>query len=212
MPFGPTKMKYDPTIHHRRSIRLRKYDYSGPGAYFVTICAFNKECIFGQLVGQQMQENGCGRVVREQWFDSARRRKEIELDAFVVMPNHLHGIVWILGPRGEHVMMNSGFALPLDRMLKAAPRPKRSIPAKRPHSLGAWVAGFKSAITSRVRVIWNNPDAPVWQDNYFERILRDEEELNRIREYVLSNPLRWGADRYNAARVLSQEEDIEFDR
>ena len=204
-------MEYDPKSHHRRSIRLRKYDYSWPGAYYVTVCAFNKDCIFGQVVGQQMHENVCGHVVREQWFESAKKRKEIELDAFIVMPNHMHGVLWILGPRGEHVLMKSGFVLPRERMPKARPRSKGVIPAMRPRSLASWAAGFKSAITSRVRKVWNRPQDAVWQEDYFERIVRDEEELNRIREYILTNPLRWGSDRYNPARVPDPEEDPEFD-
>jgi REP element-mobilizing transposase RayT len=201
-------MKYDPKIHHRRSIRLRNYDYSWPGAYYVTICAFNKSCIFGQVVEHQMHENECGHIVREQWLESGRIRKEIELDAFIVMPNHMHGILWILGPRGEHVLMKSGFVLPLDRMPKDTPR---AVPAMRHRSLASWAAGFKSAITSRVRKIWNKPQAAVWQEDYFERIVRDEEELNKIREYIMTNPTRWGSDRYNATRAPEQEEDPEFD-
>ncbi len=91
-------IKYDPKVHHRRSIRLTHYDYSLPGAYFVTICAFRKRCVFGTVVGDQMRENDCGRIVREQWLDTVRIRPQIELDAFTVMPNHLHGVLWILGP------------------------------------------------------------------------------------------------------------------
>ena len=204
-------MAYDPKIHHRRSIRLRNHDYSWPGAYYVTICAFDKACVFGHVVGHQMHEHECGHVVREQWFESAWKRKEIELDAFMVMPNHMHGLLWILGPRGEHVLMKSGFVLPLERMPKAPPRSQAVSPAMRPRSLASWAAGFKSAVTSRVRKVWNRPEAAVWQEDYFERIVRDEEELNRIREYILTNPLRWGSDRYNPARVLDQEEDPEFD-
>jgi hypothetical protein len=102
-------MKYDPKIHHRRSIRLHGYDYALPGAYFITLCVFNRKCIFGHVVEGRMDENDCGKIVREQWLESAQIRQELALDAFVVMPNHVHGIVWILGPKGEHVLMNGGF-------------------------------------------------------------------------------------------------------
>ncbi len=105
-------MKYDAKIHHRRSIRLTHYDYSLPGAYFVTICAFGKLCFFGQVVGDQMRENDCGRIVREQWLDTVRIRPQIELDAFTVIPNHLHGILWIRGPKGEHILWNTGYVIP----------------------------------------------------------------------------------------------------
>ena len=93
-------MKYDPKIHHRRSIRLRGYEYSLPGAYYVTLCAFGKQRIFGQVIDDQMQENDCGKIVRQQWFESAQIRQNLDLDAFIVMPNHLHGILWIVGPNG----------------------------------------------------------------------------------------------------------------
>jgi REP element-mobilizing transposase RayT len=93
-------MKYDAKIHHRRSIRLHHYDYALPGAYFVTLCSFNRRCIFGWVVEDRMDENDCGKIAREQWLESAQIRQEFELDTFVVMPNHLHGILWIVGPSG----------------------------------------------------------------------------------------------------------------
>jgi len=108
---GPA-MEYNPKVHHRRSIRLTHYDYSLPGAYFVTVCAFGKRCVFGSVVGDQMRENACGRIVQGQWLDTVRIRPQIELDAFTVMPNHLHGILWILGPKGEHILRNTGYVIP----------------------------------------------------------------------------------------------------
>ena len=106
-------MKYDAKIHHRRSIRLHGYDYALPGAYFVTLCTFHKQCIFGRVVEDRMDENGCGKIAREQWLESAQIPQEFALDAFIVMPNHLHGILWILGPKSERVPMNSGLAQPI---------------------------------------------------------------------------------------------------
>jgi len=90
---------YDPSRHRRRSIRLRGYDYTQPGAYFVTICTHNREPLFGKVVAGEMVLNAWGRIVREEWFRSAEIRAEIELfpDEFVVMPNHIHGIIWIVG-------------------------------------------------------------------------------------------------------------------
>ena len=224
-------MKYDADVHRRRSIRLHGYDYSLPGAYFVTLCAFKKERIFGHVVENQMHENECGKIVREQWLESARIRKGIELDAFIVMPNHLHGILWFLGPKGEHILMNSGFtwevgpsgARPGSNATRHAPRPRATepykdgrtpfgptnpTPAMRPRSLASWAAGFKSAVTSRIRKHWKRPDAAVWQEDYFERIIRDEDELFRIRDYILSNPARWRLDRENPEAGPDAQDEV----
>ncbi|MGO8819241.1 MAG: hypothetical protein ACLQVG_31765 [Terriglobia bacterium] len=259
-------MKYDANLHHRRSIRLTHYDYSLPGAYFVTICAFGKQCILGQVVCDQMRENDCGTIVREQWLDTVRIRPQIELDAFTVMPNHLHGILWILGPKGEHILWDSGYVIPdaVDAVdvvsvvgvvgvvgpnsvrpnvgpngvgpgpnavrqdvgtSSAGPRPKalrpynsgaaqspicpaNPISPMRPRSLASWASGYKSAVTSRIRKLWNDPCAVVWQEDYFERIIRDEKELLNIREYILSNPRRWKLDRENPEASPSIKDDV----
>ncbi len=248
-------MNYDAKIHHRRSIRLTHYDYSLPGAYFVTICAFGKQCIFGSVVGDQMRDSDCGRIVREQWFDTVRIRPQIELDAFMVMPNHLHGILWMLGPKGEHILRNTGYVIP-DAVGPKSLRPQvgpngvgpgahvgpngvgpgpnavrpygrpnavrpyvhgagqpgtgpaNAIPPMRPRSLASWASGFKSAVTSRIRKFWNDPSAAVWQEDYFERIIRDEEELLNIRDYILSNPRRWKLDRENPEAGPDAEDDV----
>ena len=89
-------MKFDPEIHHHRSIRLPGYDYSQPGTYFLTLCAFNKQSLLGQVVEGQMLLNEIGQMVHAEWFRTTQIRREIELDTFVVMPNHLHGIVRIV--------------------------------------------------------------------------------------------------------------------
>jgi REP element-mobilizing transposase RayT len=231
-------MKYDAKIHHRRSIRFTHHDYSLPGAYFVTICAFGKQCIFGQVVGDQMRENDCGRIVRDQWLDTVRIRPQIELDTFTVMPNHLHGILWILGPKGEHILWNSGYVIPdadpsfvgpkslrpnvgpngvgpgpnavrpdINGAAQSPIGPANPIPPMRPRSLASWASGFKSAVTSRIRKLWNDPHAVVWQEDYFERIIRDEEELLNIRDYILSNPLRWKLDRENPEAGPNAKDD-----
>lgn len=94
---GRERMKYDPAVHHRRSIRLRDYDYAQAGAYFVTICAQDRRCLFGEIVDGEMRLNAMGRIVAEQWDAIPRRFINVELDEFVVMPNHIHGIFLIVG-------------------------------------------------------------------------------------------------------------------
>jgi len=247
-------MKYDAKIHHRHSLRLPGYDYALPGAYFVTLCAFNRKCIFGRVVEDRMYENDCGKLAREEWFGSAQIRQEFALDAFIVMPNHLHGILWILGRKRERLLMGSEFAPPIAGPSGARPWPnrvrppdaqtpvgadgvrppdgqtpvgasrarplaerrsalqtprnrRRPIPPMRSHSLASWAAGFKSALTSRIRELWNRPRAAVWQEDYFEHIIRDEDELFRIREYILSNPARWKLDRENPEAEPGSEEE-----
>ncbi len=176
---------YDPQRHHRRPIRLKGYEYTQPGAYFITICAHERAHLFGRVVDGKMVLNEFGEIVREEWFRSADIRAEIELhpDEFVVMPNHIHGIVWIVdnavatGPNvGAH-----GRA-PLHRP---------------PQSLPSLIAGFKSAVTARINQMRGTPGAPVWQRNYYEHIIRTERALNAIRQYICDNPLRWHLDSYN---------------
>lgn len=93
-------MKYNPEAHHRRSIRLKGYDYSQAGAYFITICTQSRECLFGEIMDREMRLNEAGKIVADEWIKSAEIRNEIELDTWVVMPNHFHGIVIVAGGRG----------------------------------------------------------------------------------------------------------------
>jgi REP-associated tyrosine transposase len=174
-------MKYDPAKHHRRSVRLKEYDYAQPGAYFVTLVAYNRQCIFGQFVNGDIALSEFGQIVSEEWNRSAAIREEIELDAFIVMPNHIHGIV---------IITNRSVGATGRSPLLAGP-PK--------HSLGAFIAGLKSAATKRINEIRSTPGLPIWQRNYYEHIIRDEESLDRIREYVLTNPAGWETDPENPA-------------
>lgn len=184
--------------HNRHSVRLGGYDYSQPGAYFVTTCAHKRDLLFGEVLNGEMRPNEIGRVVSQEWFRSANIRAEIELypDEFVVMPNPIHGIVWIVGhvgatdPRvGEH-----GRA-PLQRS---------------PRSLGAFVAGFTSAVTRRINMMRGTAWAALWQSGYYEHIIRDEESLNRIREYIMQNPLRWYLDQENPNRTSEDKGNDKF--
>ena len=174
---------------NRRSIRLQGYNYSRPGAYFVTICTRNRECIFGDIVNADMVLNEYGIIVRDEWIKSAEIRDECELDEFVVMPNHFHGIMWIRAHcRGDRPVAPTG---------------------PRPHSLGSLMAGFKPAATKRINKLRRTPGAKLWQRNYYERIIRNDDELHRIREYIINNPAQWDMDRENpVARVNGQHREI----
>ncbi len=192
-------MKYKSEEHHRRSIRLVGYDYSQPGAYFVTICTFQKKCVFSEIVDGQRRLNDWGRIVHEEWFRSARVRPEIELDACVVMPNHMHAIV--------------GMTVGADSVRPQAEAAKgtRRVPLRRSRSLSSLVAGFKSSTTSRIRQLARVADIRVWQRNFYEHIIRDENELNKAREYISTNPLRWPSDPENPASTHEIEADFPWE-
>jgi putative transposase len=176
--------------HHRRSVRLRGHDYSQPGAYFVTICAWQRECVFGEIVDGAMRLNECGRMVEEEWFGLPSRFGHVVLDESIVMPNHWHGIIVLT----ENVGAGSPRPPHMDVIINpegAATAPLRNM--HRP-TLGQVVAFFKYQTTKRINALRGTPGAPVWQRNYYEHIIRNEVDLARIREYIVHNPLRWELD------------------
>jgi putative transposase len=197
-------MKFNPEIHHRRSIRLKGYDYSRNGAYFVTICSWNRECLFGEIPGiktgkPEMILNNYGNIVRDEWMRTALIRKEIEIDEFIVMPNHFHGIVFI-HDRGDRLVAQ----MPMIKdNIKGRPpvAPTEDRPGPRSKSIGSFLAGFKSSATKHINELRQTPGAPVWQRNYYERIIRNEIEYNRIYEYIIGNPANWNDDENNPDNV-----------
>jgi REP element-mobilizing transposase RayT len=176
----------------RRSIRLAGYDYASAGAYFVTLCTHNRECIFGSVSEDRMELNDLGRIVVHEWQRSDCIRREIELDELVVMPNHVHGIVWITDLRHDAIgTVGATGRSPLP--VVGPPRDGRPRgPASR--SLAAFVGGWKSAVTARVNALRSTPGQPVWQRNYFEHIIRDNHALARLRRYIADNPRVWQQD------------------
>jgi len=181
------KMKFDPEKHHRRSIRLPEYDYSQPGGYYITILTHNRECLFGDVVDGKMVLNDAGKIVRDEWLKTAEIRTEIELDEFIVMPNHVHGIIFIV-----------------DGYRRGDPPVAPTKPGPKPKSIGSIMAGFKSAVTKRINQMRNTSEFTVWQRNYWEHIIRDEHDLNRIREYIINNPLRWELDNDNPMKKIER--------
>ncbi len=194
-------MKYDAEKHRRRSIRLPRFDYAAPGAYFVTLCISGRRCILGKVNSNgTVSLNPLGEAAAAEWRRSAALRDEIELDAFVVMPNHVHGVVVIkpdlsgddVGATGQSPLQQPDY-------------PPRG-PARR--SLTSFVVGYKGAVTRRVNAIRKTPGAPVWQRNYYERIIRDDDELARARFYVQENPARWRDDDYNPATRCERRDNV----
>jgi putative transposase len=158
-------MKHDPQHHHRRSIRLSGYDYSQPGAYFVTICTYKRQL---SLEAEQAKE-----IVRSAWDSLAARFPHVMLDEFVLMPNHIHGIIILKGAASS------------------AP------------TLGQIVRAFKSLSAIEANRVRNAPNQPFWQRNYHEHIIRDEDELNIVRQYIRDNPLKWQDDPDNPANRIA---------
>jgi REP element-mobilizing transposase RayT len=173
-------MAYDPSIHHRRSIRIKGFDYTQPGAYFITVVAHRRLPIFGEIAGGVVRLNACGEIPRAEWLRTAAIRREIGLDEFVVMPNHFHAIVMIMECDGGSVGAHGRAPL------------RRS-----PRSVAALIAGFKSAVTTRINQLRGTPGAPVWQRNYWEHVIRNDGELSRIREYIRNNPITLETDDEN---------------
>ena len=190
-------MNFDPKTRRRHSLRLRDYDYSQPGAYFLTLCAWNRKSLFGEIIDGSMHPNAIGRIVAEEWLRTATIRPEIELDEWIVMPNHLHGILIISAP-GMIVDTRRGDRWsPCPRSLRQRPPQSSTLATIRSRSLGAMVAGFKSAATRRINAWRQTPGADVWQRNYWERIIRDDAERWHIQEYIRGNPAHWLRDELN---------------
>jgi putative transposase len=173
-------MKYDPDKHHRRSVRLKEYDYSQAGAYFITICAYNRECILGDVVDRGVSLSAVGKIAKLFFEEIPNHFEGVALDKFVVMPNHLHGIITIQNVGVQNFE-------PLQK--------QNAFQHIMPKSLGSIIRTYKSAVTHWCRN--NGYEHFKWQRNYYERIIRDEDELRAIREYIAENPLKWESDKEN---------------
>ena len=165
----------------RKTMCLKGADYSATGAYFITICTHEKACIFGHIHDEEMCLNELGRVVNAVWNEIPLHYPQVQTDAWVVMPNHVHGIVFFQSPSSQSV--------------EIVPHPCRPAPVG--HSLGRVVGAYKGAVTQRIRRIGGECRNPVWQRNYYDHIVRDEDELCRIRQYIADNPLCWDEDHDN---------------
>lgn len=195
--------RYDPNIHHRQSTRLKGYDYTLPGAYFVTIVTQGRECLFGQIADSEMKLNPTGQLVAALW-QAMPLHFPISLDIWVLMPNHLHGIIII----NDHTLTREcrGEAAGLTRFGEstilspaASPLQPGSYPPNGtiPGSLGAIIQNFKSMTTRRVNALNGTPGMLLWQRNYHDRIVRNDKALDNIRKYILANPVQWPSDDEN---------------
>lgn len=170
-------MPYDPERHHRRSIRLKDYDYRAEGAYFVTLCVQDRVCLFGEIGQDAMHLNAIRQAVEECWHWLPQRYPYVVRDEWVVMPNHLHGILVITedDPIPQHGTGNSK-------------------PAIKRKTLGRLIGAFKTVSTKQVNVLRGTPAARLWQRDFYDRVIRNERELNTIRDYIYFNPANWRSD------------------
>ncbi|MDN3512774.1 MAG: transposase [Candidatus Brocadia sp.] len=175
-------MTYNPDKHRRRSIRLKEYDYSRAGAYFITICTYNKECIWGNVTNSEMQLNEYGVIVENEWVKTAEIRSNILMDKYMVMPNHVHGIIIILDDDRdtEHrVPTFEQFGKPMS------------------NSIPTIIRSFKAVTKKRINETRKSYGKPVWQPRFYEHIIRNRDELDKIRQYIIDNSLQWEFDNGN---------------
>jgi REP element-mobilizing transposase RayT len=202
-------MEFDFNMSSRRSVRLKGFDYSSSGKFFLTICILNRECLFGDIRDGKMILSATGKIVHNEWLHTTKVRPGIELDAFVIMPNHLHGIISIQGRRGvpaAQIIRFSGYDLsaplgverPVDVNDENESRAtQRVAPTLKPNTIGAIIGQFKSISTKSIRE--SALLGFYWQRNYYEHIIRNGSELDQIRKYILENPANWNEDQDNPA-------------
>jgi len=179
---------------HRRSIRLKDYDYSQAGAYFVTTRTKNAHSLFGDIIGEESRLNEVGRIVEACWSEIPHHFPNVDLDEYVVMPNHLHGILVLLDQDCKGTACRAPTAEQFTRPT--------------PMSIPTIVRSFKAAVTRYVHLTHRLSTASIWQRNYYEHVIRDDRSLDRIREHILTNPLRWALDRENPNRTGEDEFDL----
>jgi REP element-mobilizing transposase RayT len=178
---------YNPNIHHRKSIRLRGYDYSSSGLYYITICTNEKKCLFGKIVPladkknrHEMTLNTAGKIADSCWLMIPEHFPNAFLHEYVVMPNHVHGIIELRKKSGGHVGVENFQQL------------RNEYQKIIPHSIGSIVRGFKIGVTKWFR---NNTDIKkLWERNYYEHIIRNDGSYEQIANYILENPSHWETD------------------
>ena len=172
----------------RKSGRLPGFDYSTPGAYFVTLSTAKRRSLFGQVVDGTVRANWRGRLVESAWLNLPRRFPDVTLDAYMMMPDHVHGVVFLQCPGRDHGV-GAGLARPAGG---ASDAPTES--ANDGATLGQVIGAFKSLTTVQINRLRDTPGALVWQRGYYDRVIRDERELDAVRAYIANNPLKAWTD------------------
>jgi putative transposase len=165
----------------RKSIRLKEYDYSSPGEYFITICTYDRKCIFGEIINEDMRLSKEGKIVKRYWMEIPDHYENIELDEFIVMPNHVHGIIIITDPVGAI------HESPLQMTQKQ----------RRKMKLSKIVGRFKMMSAKEVNIYRDTKGFHLWQRGYYDQIIRTDKNLHNTRDYIINNPLKWALDNEN---------------
>ena len=161
-----SKVWYDPLIHDRRSLRLKGYDYTNPGYYYVTINVQDQIHLFGEIENKKIHYNEFGRIVRKTWLWLERQYSYIELDEWILMPDHLHGIIAYKSNWSGRSQIISTVIKPLGRLIGA----------------------FKTVSTKKINIVRNTTGCRIWQRDFYDHIIRNEDDLERIRWYIKNNP------------------------
>jgi putative transposase len=199
------KTKYNPALHHRKSIRLQGYDYSQAGLYFITMCCQDRACLFGEIVGADagaedflplhlpsiMKLNDAGKFANECWLQIPNHFPNAILHEYIIMPNHVHGIIELSPTVGaEYFLVGAEYFLPQQR---------NEFQKMIPRSIGSIVKGFKIGVTKWFRTNMKETfpfERQVWQRNYYEHIIRNEQSYNNISNYIINNPAKWNEDKF----------------
>ncbi len=191
-------MFYNPQIHHRRSIRLKGYDYSQAGLYFITVCINDRKCLFGEIENEKMILNDAGKIADDCWSEIPNHFPNTVLHEHIVMPNHVHGIVEItdrdvVGVENNPIVVVGIQNFESLQQTTQNPKPRQHQYQKIiPRSVGSIIRGYKIGVTKWFR---NNSNIKtVWQRNFHEHIIRSADEYNRISDYIINNPKNWNND------------------
>lgn len=193
--------KYDPEIHHRRSVRLKEYDYSQEGLYFVTICTQNRKCLFGEIVDNEMRLSNIGVIANIMWYEIKNHAKNVELREFVVMPNHIHGIIEITVDNNETNgatcrgvacnALTTDDATINENSMNVEKNEYMSFISPKSGNLATIIRSYKSAVSKYAHLLGYNF---AWQRNYHEHIIRTRNSYQSIANYIKNNPSCWAED------------------
>ena len=187
----------------KNSLRLESYTYSNSGAYFITICSYKREEIFGEIINDLIQLSSIGKVIQDCWYQIPINYENIKLDEFVIMPNHIHGIIWIVGaihesPETKQKIHESPKDNPTQENGVIRELPLRI--ERRKMLLTKIIGRFKMNSSKSINDIHNSKGSHVWQRSYYDHIIRNEDDLNNTKQYIQDNPLNWDKDENNCLR------------